>query len=71
MEKIITKRWEIYVSLDDYLGFSEFLNSNNVFSFSHSLGTKWWMVTYATEEIKLMAKLKFSVNDVVYNSGIV
>jgi len=75
----INKRWEIHLEDEYFESFTKLLDDNdcglgqndcNPFAAAWATKGAWWIVCYPPEDIKLLAKLRFKVVEVVDKFGI-
>jgi len=54
--------WEILLSRDDLNDFTDLMNSHGFGGFTSSvMGNGYWIFCYPSDDVKIMAKLRFNI----------
>jgi hypothetical protein len=65
-------RWEIHLDIENFDAFCKLMDDNGFGGFTASKASNgaWWIICYPSQDIKLMAKLRFRIVEVVDKFGI-
>jgi len=68
----MNKRWEIYLDRDQYNDFEKFLEAEGFggFAAASQRNNTVWILCYPSEEIKIIARLRFNIREVSNKYGI-
>lgn len=67
----MNKRWEIYLPRGEFDDFAKFMEEEGFGQVKVSfVGSSAWILSYPSEEIKMIAKLRYHVTEIVDKYGI-
>lgn len=67
----MNKRWELHLAREEFEDFTELLESEGFGGFTSSFQRETvWIICYPSEEIKVVARLRFHISEIVDKYGI-